>query len=441
MLASVRKSATSAEACGKVVSLQGETHKLARCHKPQGAKLEERERPMGSREPQLVIMTGRSGACVVIDSIVNHTSSGGVRITEDISLSEVKTLAREMTLKCSFFGLPRGGAKSGIRVPTDTAAEERKGILEDFGRSIAPIVRAGIYYPGVDMGCSTEELRTIYGGTGVNLGKLVDTSYFTALSVADAIRAWRESAKPDRNPLDVAIEGFGRVASHLVERLPENDYRIIAVSTVKGAVINENGFAVKTLLAHRKEFGDDLVRKIPDARPIQKEEVLTAEVDVLIPSARACTINQDNAGRIRAHVIAPIANAPCTETAIGILHEKGIVCLPGFVTNSGGVYASSLFENGVRLREIEKISATHYRAAVMSLLRKSAELKLSPVGLAKMVATKRFETRKDYSDTLYSKMTRAGLSKVPLLKTFCDSFKARNIIDSLRELSAEIESY
>jgi glutamate dehydrogenase/leucine dehydrogenase len=395
---------------------------------------------MGSREPQLVIMTGRSGACVVIDSIVNHTSSGGVRITEDISLSEVKTLAREMTLKCSFFGLPRGGAKSGIRVSSDTAAEEKKGILEDFGRSISPIVRAGIYYPGVDMGCSTEELRTIYGGTGVNLGKLVDTSYFTALSVADAIRAWRESAKPDRNPLDVAIEGFGRVASHLVERLPENDYRIIAVSTVKGAVINENGFAVKTLLAYRREFGDDLVGKIPDARPIQKEEVLTAEVDVLIPSARAWTINQDNAGRIGAHVIAPIANSPYTETAIGILHEKGIVCLPGFVTNSGGVFASSLFENGMRLEEIERISATYYKGAVKSLLRRSEQLKLPPAELAETFATKRFEMKKGSSDTLYGRMASAGFDRLPFLRTFSATIKARQIVDSLRGLSAEIES-
>jgi glutamate dehydrogenase (NAD(P)+) len=393
---------------------------------------------MRSREPQLVIMTGRNEACVVIDSIVNDTSSGGVRITEDISLDEVKVLAREMTLKYSFFGLPRGGGKGGIRLAPDTADEEKREILEAFGKSISPIVRAGIYYPGVDIGCSTEDLKTIYRGTGVNPGKLSNTSYFTALSVADTILAWRELAKPDRMPLDVAIEGFGRVASHLVERLPGKDYRIIAVSTVKGAVINENGFPAETLLTYRKEFGDDLVRKIPDARPIQKEDVLTAEVDVLIPAARAWTINQDNAGLIRARLVAPIANVPCTKAAIDILYEKGIVFPPGFVTNSGGVFASSLFENGMRLAEIERISATHYRGAVRSLLRRSEELKLPPTELAETVATKRFETNKSHSDTLYNRIARAGFGRVPFLKVFSASIKARDIVDSLRGLSAEI---
>jgi glutamate dehydrogenase/leucine dehydrogenase len=386
-------------------------------------------------------MTGGNRACVVIDSIVNGTSSGGVRITEDISLDEVKTLAREMSLKYSLCGLPRGGAKSGIRIPANTTTEEKRQILEDFGRSMAPVVVTGVYYPGMDMNCSSEDLRTIYKGAGINLGKITDTSYFTALSVANAIQAWRELARPGRTPLNVAIEGFGSVASHLVKRLPKNDYKITAISTLTGAVISENGFTVEALLSYKKEFGDDLVRRIPDARAIEKEEVLTAEVDILIPSARTWTINEENAGRVKAKLIAPIANVPYTEEAVGMLHETGIVCLPGFVSNAGGVYASSLFENGVRLEQIEQISATYYRTAVKSLLEKSEELKLSPIVLAEKVATKRSEARMYHSDAGYRRAARAGLDKVRLLRKLSNSARARNIVDGLRKLSVDIVSY
>jgi len=388
-----------------------------------------------------VITTGGNRACVVIDSIVNGTSSGGVRITEDISLDEVKALAREMSLKYGLFGLPRGGAKSGIRIPADTTTEEKKQILEDFGRSMAPVVVTGIYYPGMDMNCSSEDLRTIYRGAGINLGKITDTSYFTALSVADAIRAWRELARPGRAPLKVAIEGFGRVANHLVKRLPENDYRITAISTAAGAVIGENGFPINALLSYKKEFGDDLVRKIPGAKTIEKEEVLTADVDILIPSARTWTINEKNAGSVKAKLIAPIANVPYTEEAVVMLHETGIVCLPGFVSNAGSVYASSLFEDGLHLEEIEQISATYYRTAVKSLLERSEELKLSPIVLAEKVAIKRFEAKMYHSDAGYRRAVRAGLDKVRLLKKLSNSARARHIVDSLRKLSVDIGSY
>ena len=388
-----------------------------------------------------MITTGGNRACVVIDSIVNGTSSGGVRITEDISLDEVKALAREMSLKYGLFGLPRGGAKSGIRIPADTTTEEKKQILEDFGRSMAPVVVTGIYYPGMDMNCSSEDLRTIYRGAGINLGKITDTSYFTALSVADAIRAWRELARPGRAPLKVAIEGFGRVANHLVKRLPENDYRITAISTAAGAVIGENGFPINALLSYKKEFGDDLVRKIPGAKTIEKEEVLTADVDILIPSARTWTINEKNAGSVKAKLIAPIANVPYTEEAVVMLHETGIVCLPGFVSNAGSVYASSLFEDGLHLEEIEQISATYYRTAVKSLLERSEELKLSPIVLAEKVAIKRFEAKMYHSDAGYRRAVRAGLDKVRLLKKLSNSARARHIVDSLRKLSVDIGSY
>jgi len=384
--------------------------------------------------------TGDGKGLVVIDSIVDGTSSGGVRITEDITVDEVKALAREMSLKYSLFGLPRGGAKSGIRMSSGASAEEKRRLLRSFGGCIAPIVRAGIYYPGTDMNCSADDLKTIYKAAGVSLGRLTDTAYFTAISVDYAIRAWQGLVAAGK-PLTVAVEGFGAVASHLFTRLPSDNYRITAISTIKGAAFNEKGFATERLLSLRNEFGDDMVTKIPDARKIEKKEVLTAPVDVLIPSARTWTIDEEVAPSVKARIVAPIANVPYTEEAAELLHAKGVISLPGFVTNAGGVFASSLFENGVNLANVETICATLYKAVVSDLLRKSKELGISPLKLAESVATRRTGARKDRSHDFYSRMARAGLANLPLLRKLRGGARARNIIDSLKTLSAEMSNY
>jgi hypothetical protein len=90
---------------------------------------------------------------VVVDSLVGDTSAGGVRIYDDLELAEIGDLAREMSLKYALFRLPRGGAKAGLRLAPGLSGEERLRALRDFGRKLGPIVRNGIYNPGMDMNC------------------------------------------------------------------------------------------------------------------------------------------------------------------------------------------------------------------------------------------------------------------------------------------------
>ncbi|MEW6116842.1 MAG: Glu/Leu/Phe/Val dehydrogenase dimerization domain-containing protein, partial [Nitrospirota bacterium] len=249
-----------------------------------------------------VPLSGGAVGYIVVDSLINGTSSGGVRIAEDLPFPEVKALAREMTFKYSFIGLCRGGAKSGIRVPECLGPEEKKKVLEEFGRRVAPFIRSGIYYPGMDMNCGPDDLKALYRGAGITLKKTTDTSYFTALSVINAILAC-EAIKREGRPLTVAIEGFGSVGSYLAERLPEERFNIIALSTVQGAVLQQEGFAIAGLLSLRREYGDALIRHIPGSTRIGREELLELEVDILVPSARTWAINDRNAGNVRARFI------------------------------------------------------------------------------------------------------------------------------------------
>lgn len=396
------------------------------------------------RHSGFTIHTELNGAegFVAIDSLVNGTSSGGLRIAADMDELETKTLAREMTLKFSFIGLPRGGAKSGLKVPAGTTVEKKRLILHEFGSCLAPIIRNGIYYPGMDMNCDANDLRALYLGAGINLpDKATDTSYFTAISVANALEA-AISQMPDHNrPLTVAIEGFGSVAAHLAARLPADRFSIVALSTVKGAAINENGFAAAVLTEGRRRYGDDVVNHLPDGRAIEMEAVLAAKVDILVPSARTWSIHPDNVHQIQARLIVPAANAPYTTEAIAILQERGIVSLPGFVTNAGGVFASSLHDSGVDTWQIEQIAAEYYRPVVAALLRKSRELGQSTVGVAEQVALQRLTASQAGAgadgtlDRLLKRFYRKGLLPAPVYaRRFASAF-AENLKQLEHQLS------
>jgi glutamate dehydrogenase (NAD(P)+) len=378
-------------------------------------------------------------AFLAIHSIVNGTSSGGMRICSDLSFDEVRALSREMTLKFSIFELGRGGAKSGIRIPPDVSSESRRNILKELGERMAPIIHSSLYYPGMDMNCTQDDLRIIYGSAGVPLGNITDSSYFTATSVANAIEAIRLKEKSS-GPLRITIEGFGSVANHLASRLPKEHYNIIALSTVKGAALNEHGFSPAALASARKEHGDDCIFHLPSCRQLDRELLLGVETDILIPSARTWSITSENVDSINAKWIVSAANAPCTADAIARLQECGIVYLPGFVCNAGGVFGSTLFDVGVPDRSIEEVVRTLYRDVIVSLLDRARSLGKPAAEIAEKVAMARYQkmaadfSRSARTALLLKKIRQRGL----LPGSFYSRYRLRQFAESLRSLSREI---
>ena len=164
---------------------------------------------------------GRLGY-VVIDRAVNGTTSGGVRFAPDVSAAELADLARSMTYKWAFLNVPMGGAKAGIFADPDQLGCERAVLMEAFGRAIGPLVRRQVYYPGVDMGTSLEDLRAIMRGAGRPLvEQQIDGSFCTALTVFETIRQVASFNHVELTGLRVAIEGFGKVGSALAELLAQ----------------------------------------------------------------------------------------------------------------------------------------------------------------------------------------------------------------------------
>jgi glutamate dehydrogenase (NAD(P)+) len=345
---------------------------------------------------------------IAIDSLVNGTSSGGLRIAHNIDLSEVCLLSREMTLKFSFIGLSRGGAKSGVQMPRNIDPVERRLILEEFGRRTSALIRTGIYYPAMDLNCSEEDLRAVYRGAGLSLGKATDSAYFTALSVENSILACREIAAGSKKPRTIAIEGFGRVAAHLAKRLDPSAFRIIALSTECGGVERRAGFSPEELIDARRCYADDLVSHFENARHIDKQQVIYCDADILVPAARVRSILDGDVEAIRARFIVPAANAPYADGVPERLRQRGVTCLPGFAANCGGAFGTSLLDSGVSMARIEALGSTLYRDVVKSLLKRTQERNQSAIRVATEIALKHYNAQ--------LKCTTAGCRLARLIK-------------------------
>lgn len=374
-------------------------------------------------EPALVVLASGPGydGFLVIDSLYQDRSAGGVRITPDLTLEEIRELAREMTLKFSLFRLPRGGAKSGLRLAPDLAGPDRQKALEGFGRTIGPLIRAGLYSPGTDINCGPAELRTIYAGAGIALGRTTDSSFFTAAGVASAIRGCAEALSL-AHPVTLAIEGFGNVGAHLETLLPPAEFRITAISTVAGALTRPDGFAPGELQRARAEHGNDLVRHLPGTT-LALPEVLASSVDILVPAARTGSITAEVARAIRARAVVPAANAPYRPGTVDELRRRGVTCLPGSLCNAGGVLGSSLVDSGVARERVERLFHDRYRPMVGRLVAVCRERRLSPVDLVEAVARREAAARAargpmgaataSFPRRVYRKLSREAARRLP----------------------------
>lgn len=369
---------------------------------------------------------------LVIDSVHHNRSAGGVRIAPDLAVDEVRSLAREMTLKYSLFRLPRGGAKAGLRLAGDLPPERRRRALEGFGRQLGPIIRAGLYNPGMDMNCGPEDLVTLYGGAGVHIGPPTDTSFHTAFTAANALLGCAEALDPEAS-FTVAVAGFGSVGKHLAAMLPPSRMRVVALSTVAGAVSRSEGFTPEELHRKRSEHGDELVHTLEGDR-IPPEEVLTTQVDFLVPAARTGMLTEDLARRLRARAVVPVANAPYRGRAAAILHERGVVCLPGYLCNAGGVFGSSLADSGVPVPDIEELFRTRYRPLVRLLVERCRAAGLSAVDAVDSLAAEEAERRAVIRppDSLAAKIAQRAARRLPrAMKRRTMETRCRRALDAM----------
>jgi glutamate dehydrogenase (NAD(P)+) len=274
-------------------------------------------------------------AFVVIDHDHFPIAAGGTRMLADVDVAEVARLARAMTWKFAAAGLPYAGAKAGVRF----AGGDRAGVLAAYRRALEPY--SEVFLTGPDMGTFPEDFVEDGGGPLPLWAQTHEGLGMDDLATGHGVKAAAEAALAHLGrPLSgatVAIEGFGKVGAGAARAFERAGARVVGVSTVAGLVADAEGLSVEELIALRSRHGDDLVNHA--GRPAQpRQELFGLRCDVLVPGARPDSITPDVARRLRCAVLAPAANAPYQPDAIPVLHGRGIVGVPDFVANVGGVH-------------------------------------------------------------------------------------------------------
>jgi glutamate dehydrogenase/leucine dehydrogenase len=285
-------------------------------------------------------------AILVVDNVACGPAIGGVRMAPDVTTDEVFRLARAMTLKNATAGLPHGGGKSGIVADPRTADKPR--LVRAFARAIRQIAD---YIPGPDMGTDEACMAWIFDETsravglprvlgGIPLDEIGATGY----GLAQCAEVAAPFCDLRLQGATLAIEGFGNVGRPAACFLEERGVKLVAASDSRGAVYNPAGIDVAELLAVKARTGT-VAAYVPGEK-LDRADMLTVPCDILIPAARPDCIHADNAAAIRAKLVLQGANIPATAEAEGILYRRGVVVVPDFIANAGGVICAAVEYHG-----------------------------------------------------------------------------------------------
>lgn len=354
---------------------------------------------------QLVYTITKDSAAVgyvVIDSMVEGRSCGGLRMLPDIDEAEIRHLAQKMTLKYGLLGLPQGGAKAGVRGNPEWSEEKRRDLLESFGRAISPLLRSHAYVPNQDMGTNDEDIRYMLRAVGTSIKRRelrgTDSGYYTALTIMAGLKQAARQLGLALSGASAAIEGFGRVGRPLAELLTESNVRVVAISTQRGAIFNPQGLDVKRLKEIASKERGRVVELYPNAKRTDRAALLELPVDLLCPCARHDSLNVGNASRVKARIISPGANNPVTPEAERVLHERGVLCMPDFVTNCGGVLGGTMEFASVNRRRIAAFIDHHIGSRMAWFLAEASRHGVVPSQIATRMAEHGFEQMSRESD-------------------------------------------
>ena len=288
-------------------------------------------------------------------NIARGPAKGGIRFHPNVSLDEVKALASWMTWKCATVGIPYGGGKGGVICdPKSMSQGELERLTRRYAFEIAPIIGPDRDIPAPDvytdeqtMAWIMDTISMVRGHTelGVVTGKPVAlggsqgrgeaTARGCLYAVREACRVRGVSLRDAR----VAIHGFGNAGANFARLVAAEDgARVVAIADSRAGVFNEHGIGVQAALRHKADRGT--VEGLANTTPIARDEVLEVDCDILLPAALENSITLENVERVRAAIIAELANGPVTPASDRVLFDRGVFLVPDILANAGGVTVS-----------------------------------------------------------------------------------------------------
>jgi glutamate dehydrogenase (NAD(P)+) len=287
-------------------------------------------------------------------NIARGPAKGGIRYHPNVTLDEVKALASWMTWKCATVGIPYGGGKGGVVCdPKSLSKSELERLTRRYAFEIAPIIGPDRDIPAPDVYTDSQTMAWIMDtismvrghtelgvvtGKPLSLGGSQGRHEATARGALYALREACEVKGMKLKDARVAVQGFGNAGAIITELVAKDGAKVVAVCDSKCGLYNESGLYVRGVLKHKEETGS--LQGFPDAKEITSDEVLEVDCDILCPSALENSITMKNVGKVKAKIIAELANGPTTPGADRVLEDNGVLLIPDILANAGGVTVS-----------------------------------------------------------------------------------------------------
>jgi len=302
---------------------------------------------------------------LVIDNVAMGPSIGGVRMAADVTLEECARLARAMTFKNSAAGLAHGGGKAVIVGDPKMPIAQKETLIRAFACSLR---EAEQYIFAPDMGTNEEcmawvkdEINRVVALPREVGGIPLDEIGATGWGLSHAVDVAQEFCQFKTSGARFAVQGFGAVGKHAARFLVNQGAVAVAVSDSSGTIFNAGGIDIDELIALKAEAKS--VSDYADAEKLEGDAIIDVECDIWIPAARPDIINEENVHRLNTRLVVQGANIPATLAAEKILHEKGILCVPDFIANAGGVICAAM--------EYQNSSESAAMAAIEEKLRRN----------------------------------------------------------------------
>ncbi|NTU93115.1 MAG: Glu/Leu/Phe/Val dehydrogenase [Chlorobiaceae bacterium] len=339
-------------------------------------------------------------------------NKGGIRFHPEETIDTVRALAAWMTWKTAVLDIPLGGAKGGVICDTKTMSKgelERlsRGYIRQVGRVLGlekDVPAPDVYTTPQIMAWMADEYSFMqgYNDFGVTTGKPLAIGGSLGRGDATArggVICIREAASELGIKLEgstMAINGYGNAGS-LAHKLSAEllGINVVAVSDSKGGIFNPHGLDYVAVVEHKRRTGS--VRGFPGAEPLANGDLLELDVTTLVPAALEGEITCRNAQRIKARIVAELANGPTTPDADQLLREQGVYVIPDLLCNAGGVTVSYFemvqntsgwyWEEEAVHRQLEKKMTAAFRAVHDTALRHDVGNRMG----AMIVAIRRIE--------------------------------------------------
>ncbi|WP_049923087.1 Glu/Leu/Phe/Val family dehydrogenase [Halopiger djelfimassiliensis] len=280
---------------------------------------------------------------------------GGIRYHPGVTRDEVKALSGWMVYKCATVGIPYGGGKGGIVIdPDEYSTAELERITRAFATELRPLIGEDRDIPAPDVNTGQREMNWIKD-TYETLENTTEPGVITGKNIASGGSAGRVEATgrstviaareafdylgKDLDGATVAVQGYGNAGWIAAKLIDEMGATVVAASDSSGGIYNPDGFDPVEAKAHKNETGS-VVGYEESTEEITNADVLTMDVDLLIPAALENAIDGDLAEDVKADVISEAANGPLTPEADRVLEDSDVFVVPDILANAGGVTVS-----------------------------------------------------------------------------------------------------